>query len=262
MSPTSTASLKGAATARPGRLMYLRTGAAFAPKAPDPTARPARKTPAIVTARLIVSSRPSRASRPPARLSPGSPASSSRSAISSTSTGQYARGPGPLRPRRQRTAAQDHRPPLRGHRVAAVDGAQQGPGDGGVRVGVAAAPHRGHDALLEARRVQQLVEGVLQRDQDPALGRARRRRGARAAPPRAPRERGAAPAPRAHSTAARQAASGPSPSRTAWATATTNAADASPQAGFGWVRRCPAGPARRRAPGRARGRRCRAGSRA
>lgn len=56
MSPTSTPSLKGAATARAGRLMYFRAGAAFAPKVPDPTARPARNTPIVTITRLIVSS--------------------------------------------------------------------------------------------------------------------------------------------------------------------------------------------------------------
>ena len=79
-----------------------------------------------------------------------------------------------------RPAAEDHAPPLDRDRGAAVDGAEERPRHGAVGVGVAAAAHRRDDAGFDGGRVQQLVEGVLQRDQHPAdvsLVAARRLRG-------------------------------------------------------------------------------------
>ena len=68
-----------------------------------------------------------------------------------------------------------------GMRVAAVDRAEQRAADRGVGIRVAAGADGGDDAGLEVRGVQQLEEGVLQRDQHPALLRQEVRRGASAA---------------------------------------------------------------------------------
>ena len=71
------------------------------------------------------------------------------------------------------------RAPLGGHGLAAVDGAEQRARDRGVGVGVAAAARPcATTPSSTPRRVQQLVERVLQRDRAPSPGSRRRTRGA------------------------------------------------------------------------------------
>mgnify|MGYP001819887341 CR=1 FL=1 len=50
-----------------------------------------------------------------------------------------------------------------------MDRAEQCAGDRPVGIRIAARHHSSHHALLQTRRVQQLVEGILQGDQHPAL---------------------------------------------------------------------------------------------
>ena len=80
-------------------------------------------------------------------------------------------GPGYEVPDLAAGGRRDAADPLRRDGLSAVDGAQQGTGNGGIGVGVAARHHGLHDAFFQSGRVQELVEGVLQGDQHPALVR-------------------------------------------------------------------------------------------
>ena len=231
--------------------MYLRTGAAFAPNVPDPT-RQARQEHA--------DHRDRSPHRPlPALAGPLSRTARLRLARQQQPLRDLQHVHRPVRPRAaaararggERPAAQDHRAPLRRHRLPAVHGPEQRPRDRGVRVGVAAAPHRGHDALLEARRVQQLVERVLQRDPAPSPRALPSQTGAaRRAPPRAPRARAArrrARRPTRRPRATRPPGRRPPGSR---ARPPPRRRRSRPRTtGFGCVRLRPAARARRRARG-------------
>ena len=50
-----------------------------------------------------------------------------------------------------------------------MDGTQEGTGDGGIGIRVAARHHRLHHACFQAGGVEQLIEGILQGNQRPAL---------------------------------------------------------------------------------------------
>src|SRR5262249_19379731 len=60
-------------------------------------------------------------------------------------------------------------PPAPGQPVAAVDGAEEGTGHRGVRVGVPASHHRRDDALFGRGRVEELIERILEGDKYTAL---------------------------------------------------------------------------------------------
>ena len=76
-------------------------------------------------------------------------------------------------------------------------------------VSVSPPAHRGHDRVLHARRVEQLVERVLQGDQDPSLGSPSQTGGPPGPRRGASTRRGSAPAARAQSRAASKAARAP-----------------------------------------------------
>ena len=151
--------------------------------------------------------------------------------------GPAGRGPWPLGARRERPAAQHHRAPLRRDGVAPVHRAEQ----------------RSRDGARSCRCRRRAGPWPRRPPPGSARAAARRRRsgarsctqpwepwshtgGSRRAASSASRTRSAASLASAHSTAARHAPSAPSPTRTAWASATTNAAVASPQTGLGCVR--------------------------
>ena len=214
MSPTSTASLNGSA-GLPGRLKYLRMAAALAPKHTDATRTPAAN--ATTTARRIATRHlpywraegttdsagppsPSDGARPRSAGAPRSPARPPASRPAAAAGGPAARAAGSSAPSTATARESASRPctaPSSAPATAALVSVSP------PRRTVATTP------CLQARRVQQLVEGVLQRDPAPSPRSPGRRPAARGGPPRAPRapaapRRSPRPTPRPRATRPRR----------------------------------------------------------